>query len=80
MEVAKVMTYGAKKYDKHNWRGGFDWTRLSDASLRHIHQWLEGQDKDPETEISHLAHAVCGLMMLIEHELKELGNDDRYKA
>ncbi|MEK6880832.1 MAG: dATP/dGTP diphosphohydrolase domain-containing protein, partial [Nanoarchaeota archaeon] len=36
IEVAKVMTHGAKKYSAHNWMKGFDWTRLYDAAQRHL--------------------------------------------
>lgn len=77
--VAEVLTFGAKKYDAHNWRQGFKLSRLTAAALRHIFAWIGGQDKDPETDISHLAHAMCCLMFCLNlHETKpEL--DDRYK-
>ena len=73
------MTFGAKKYDSHNWRRGFKWSRLLGAALRHILAFMGGQDKDPETNLSHLAHAACCIMFLLEHEAKGLGEDDRYK-
>jgi hypothetical protein len=79
-EVAKVMGYGAAKYTTHNWRRGFDWTRLLDASLRHVNAWNDGEDKDPETGLSHVAHAACCLLFLLEHELKGMGTDDRFKG
>lgn len=79
MEVAKVMTFGAEKYTPNNWRGGFDYSRLYDAGLRHIHQYIDGEDKDPESKLSHIAHAACCMLMLLEHELKGYGDDDRYK-
>ena len=78
-EVAKVLTYGASKYSPNNWRRGFKWSRLQSASLRHLMSHIEGEDLDPETGISHVAHAICGLLFLLEHELKGLGEDDRYK-
>lgn len=77
-EVAKVMSLGAKKYGRHNWRGGMLWSRLAGASLRHVFSWLKGDDKDPETGLSHLAHAACCLLFLITYELQGLGEDDRY--
>jgi hypothetical protein len=79
VEVARVMTFGAKKYDDHNWRSGFDWSRLYDASLRHISAHVQGHDLDPESGRSHLAHAACCILMLLEHELMGIGVDDRYK-
>jgi hypothetical protein len=79
IEVCRVMDYGAIKYDKHNWRKGMNWTRLSSAVLRHLFAWISGEDKDPETGITHLAHAACGLLFLISYEKGQVGNDDRYK-
>jgi len=77
--IAEVLTYGAIKYGDHNWRNGFKWSRLFGALLRHIYAHMRGQDKDPETGFSHLAHAGCCILFLIEHEKEGLGNDDRYK-
>lgn len=79
-EIAKVLEFGAIKYDAWNWKGGFKWTRVASAVLRHIFQWLRGEDKDPETGLSHLAHACCGLMFLLDFEVNHLGEDDRYKG
>lgn len=79
IEVSKVLDYGKKKYDAHNWRGGFNWTRLSSAVLRHLFAWIMGEDKDPETGLSHLSHAACGILFLISFEIKSVGIDDRYK-
>jgi hypothetical protein len=79
-EIAKVMTFGADKYGDHNWRGGFKWSRLTDAALRHLTAWNDGEDKDPESGLSHLAHVACCVLFLLEHEQKKLGNDDRYKV
>jgi hypothetical protein len=78
-EIAKVLDFGAKKYSRHNWRTGFPWTRVLAASLRHLWAWAGGQDKDPETGLSHLAHAGCNILFLITFELSQTGTDDRYK-
>ena len=79
IEVAKVMDFGARKYDPHNWRSGFDWTRLSSAMLRHIFAWIGGETNDPESGLNHIAHAACGCLFLLEHQSKGYGEDDRYK-
>lgn len=78
-KVAEVMTFGKKKYSAHNWRGGFAWSRPAAAALRHIFSWLNGEDKDPETGLSHLAHACCCLFFLLEFETTRPDLDDRYK-
>lgn len=79
LKIAEVMTYGKKKYAAHNWRGGLAWSRIIAAAIRHILSWLGGESKDPETGLSHLAHASCCLMFLLEFEVTRPELDDRYK-
>ena len=79
LEEAMVMGYGEKKYGRDNWRKGMAWSRLIDASLRHILAFKEGQDFDPETSYHHLAHARCNLAFLIEYMTTHPELDDRYQ-
>lgn len=76
-EVAAVLTVGAQKYGDNNWRGGMRWGRPYAAALRHLYDWWRGEDMDPETGLSHLAHAVCNLAFLIEYQRLGVGEDDR---
>lgn len=78
-EVAKVMTFGKKKYSAHNWRGGFSWSRPLAAAARHLYAYIGGEDKDPETGLSHLAHACCCLFFVLEFEVTRPDLDDRFK-
>jgi Domain of unknown function (DUF5664) len=80
VQIAQVLTFGANKYAPHNWRGGFAWSRLIGATLRHIWSWIRGEDKDPESGLSHLAHAGCCIMFLLAFEATGKGEDDRYKS
>ena len=80
MEVAKVLDFGAQKYDRNNWLLGMDHSRLSDAALRHIAQYLDGNDIDSESGLEHISHAACCILMLLQYRLKDIGNDDRYKG
>lgn len=69
-EVVKVLTIGAVKYDKNNWQKVPDAQyRYYDALHRHLWDWFEGQQYDPETGINHLAHAMCNLLFLLERDL-----------
>ena len=77
-EEAKVLAFGADKYGLHQWRKGMGFSRLADAALRHIYAFLDGEDTDPETGLSHLAHARCSLGFLLEYEGKRVGTDDRF--
>jgi hypothetical protein len=73
------MTFGAKKYGDQNWRGGLAWTRVLGAAMRHLLAFLGGEDKDPETGISHLAHLGACAMMMLEYEVTHKELDNRYK-
>ena len=64
---AVVMGLGAEKYGPFNWR--FQKVRATvyfAATRRHLAQWLDGQDDDPESGISHLAHARASLGILLD--------------
>lgn len=79
LKVAKVMTFGKRKYTANNWRKGIAYTRLLAAALRHIFAYLGGENLDPESNQSHLAHACCCLFMVLEFEDTKPSLDDRYK-
>jgi hypothetical protein len=79
-EIAKVLGFGASKYGRDNWRKGMDWSRLIGAALRHITAFNDGEDIDPESGISHLAHAGCCISFLLAYQQLGLGRDDRYFA
>lgn len=78
--VARVMGFGAVKYAAHNWRQGLQRSRLVSAAMRHILAYNEGEDKDPETGLSHLDHASCCLMFAREMHETHSELDDRYKG
>lgn len=78
-EIAKVWVFGERKYASWNWANGFAWRRPAAAALRHIFAWLSGEDKDPESGLSHLAHACCCLFMLLHFEKHGIGEDNRHK-
>ncbi|QDU39695.1 hypothetical protein Mal4_40410 [Maioricimonas rarisocia] len=64
---AVVMGLGARKYGEFNWR--MSPVRASvyvAAARRHLLQWFDGQDDDPESGVSHLAHARASLGILLD--------------
>lgn len=79
IEMSKVMTFGKKKYSANNWRSGIEWSRVIAAAFRHLTAYNGGEDKDPETGITHLAHCACDLMFLMEYEKTHKELDNRYK-
>lgn len=78
-DMAKAFQHGAKKYGKHNFKAGIEYTRLADAAMRHITQFINGENLDSESNETHIGHALASLAMLayMYHNKKEL--DDRYK-
>lgn len=79
-QTAAVLLFGADKYAAHNWRDGFLWSRPLAAAMRHITAFNDGEDRDPESGLSHLAHAACCIMFLLEFEKTHRELDDRYKV
>ena len=64
--VSEVLGYGARKYDRDNWKKVPDAvSRYEDAMLRHISAYKKGEMLDSESGLPHLAHACCCLMFLI---------------
>lgn len=78
-EVAAIYTMGAKKYADNNWRKGLKWGRVFGAIMRHLWAWWRGQDLDPESGRSHLAHAAWGCLTLMEYTKTHPELDDRVK-
>ena len=72
MEVSRVLTIGAEKYDEENWRKLDNLQkRYTGATLRHLFAHMDGERLDPETNLSHIAHAVCCLLFKLEIELQD---------
>jgi hypothetical protein len=70
-EVMKVLTYGANKYSADNWRLVPDFEkRYYSASRRHIASYMRGELIDPESGLSHLAHAITCLSYILEIQLE----------
>lgn len=78
-EIAKVMAFGAKKYEAHNWKKGISYSRLLGAALRHLFAWSRGEELDPESGLTHLAHAGCCVVFLIWTHKFRADLDDRSK-
>ena len=74
---AQAFEYGAKKYAKNNFKGGMEWSRLLDASLRHIYAFSAGENIDEESLVNHIGNARACLAMLAYNIKNNKGIDDR---
>jgi hypothetical protein len=62
-EVVKVLQHGVDKYARDNWLhvpNAIE--RYEAAGMRHRIARLQGEDMDPESGYSHLAHEACCLL------------------
>lgn len=76
-EIVKVLQFGATKYGDRNWEAGMSWHRPFAALMRHMWAWWRREEADPETGLSHLAHAGCCLLFLLAYDKRVIGKDDR---
>lgn len=80
--IGEVMAFGAEKYDSHNWRKGYEWSKSYAALMRHMTAHWDGETFDEESGLPHLAHAGCHITFMLTW-LDEQGEggqfDDRYR-
>lgn len=80
-EINKVLEFGATKYSANNWQEGtgFKYSRVLNSLLRHVFAFMRGEDKDPESGLSHMAHAGCNVLFILYYLKKKAryANDDR---
>jgi len=76
MEVATVLTFGARKYGAGNWRKTPSRARYLAALLRHLFARMGGERIDRESNCPHLAHVAACALFLVSCEVEELGVDD----
>lgn len=83
--ISEVYAFGARKYADHNWRRGYEWGKSYAAAQRHLTAFWDGESLDPESGLSHVAHAGFHLFALLTW-LDEQGEgadnpfDDRWRA
>lgn len=78
--VARHYGVGAQKYEAHNWRHGYEWSKSYAALQRHAQAFWGGEDLDAETGSPHMAavafHALALLTFMSDHP----DFDDRWKV
>lgn len=79
-DMVKVLEFGAKKYDAHNWKKGMPIVEVMESMLRHSFAFLNGEDNDPESGLSHLGHIQCNAMFLAYIMKHKPEFDNRFKS
>ena len=63
--IAKVLTYGADKYEENSWQELPDfWKRYKAALLRHLTAIDKGELIDSESGLPHIDHVLCNTLFL----------------
>lgn len=79
-QTAWVAKLGAEKYGPYNWREtGVCATTYVSAIMRHLNAWRDGEDLDPESGISHIAHIATSCNILMDAAACGTLQDDRNK-
>jgi len=71
--IVQVFEHGARKYSPDNWRGaaaGMDAFRREYLSAICRHVFAPDGEIDQEWGLPHLAHACCGALMVLWHEMR----------
>lgn len=77
-EVGVGMLEGALKYGRHNYRAaGVRASVYCDAAMGHIEQFIEGEDIDKDSGLSHVTKAICSLVVLRDAMMNDFWQDDR---
>jgi hypothetical protein len=78
-QTAWVHKLGSQKYGHYNWRKtGVCATTYVAAIMRHLNAWRDGEDLDPESGISHIAHIACSCNILLDAQHCNMLQDDRF--
>jgi hypothetical protein len=77
-QTAWAHKLGAEKYGPFNWRDtGVCASTYINAIMRHLNAWRDGENLDPESGISHLAHIACSCNILMDADYCDTLQDDR---
>lgn len=77
--MSRVQAYGNSKYnDFENYRKGLEVSRNLSCAIRHIRDFMNGEDMDRESGESHLGHAMCRLAFVLQNIHDNVAIDDRY--
>lgn len=77
-EVGVAMLEGASKYGRHNYRvAGVRASVYYDGTMRHVMSWWEGEDLDPDSNLSHITKAIASLVVLRDAMVQDMWTDDR---
>jgi hypothetical protein len=78
LPMVEVLDFGAKKYAPFNWAKGLSIREVCESLKRHLDDFMEGQNNDSESGLSHIGHMQCNTMFLSWLMEKRPDLDDRF--
>ena len=64
LPMVRVLEFGTTKYEPFNWTKGLSITEICESLKRHLDAFMEGEDDDPESKLSHIGHIQCNALFL----------------
>lgn len=71
----RVAEFGAKKYAARNWEKGLPVSQISASLQRHLWAYMDGENKDEESKLSHLDHVLWNAVALLYNEYHNIEDD-----
>ena len=62
----------------NNWKKGLKYTETCESLQRHLNSFIEGEDNDKESKLSHVGHILCNAMFLSYMSMFRKDLDDRF--
>lgn len=79
LPMVEVLEFGAKKYEPFNWKKGLSINEIGESLKRHLDAFMEGENNDLESGLSHIGHIQCNALFLTWMLENRPDLDDRYK-
>ena len=77
-EAIPAIYEGRRKYGVWNWRREqISETIYADAAIRHLMQFISGEDIDPDSGVHHISKAIAGLLVVRDAMIHGTSIDDR---
>lgn len=79
LDAIPALYEGRRKYGPWNWRAEeVSETIYADAAIRHLIQFIAGEDIDPDSGVHHISKAIAGLLVVRDAQIHGCSIDDRY--
>jgi hypothetical protein len=84
-ELAEHYGKGEAKYPSDpdgtpNWSKGYAWSKSTQAAMRHLAQFIGGEDVDAETGTKHVIAVAWHMFALARYMNTKTGTDDRWQS